>query len=108
MVAAALADGELAPSERQLIETHLDEADLAEEQTAQIRRDMVLPPSATDLAALVPSAEGREELYRFAAVVVLADGEVSDLERAWLGRLATSFELDADRRQALETELGLP
>lgn len=107
LVAAALADGELAASERQLIQSHLDEADLDDEQTAQIRRDMVLPPSPDDLAALVPSAEGREELYRFAAVVVLADGQVSELERSWLARLARAFALSDDRRREIETDLGL-
>jgi uncharacterized membrane protein YebE (DUF533 family) len=107
LVAAALADGELAASERELIESHLDEADLDAEQTAQIRRDMVLPPSPDDLAALVPSPEGRSELYRFAAVLVLADGEVSDLERSWLVRLGRAFALPDDQRREIEASLGL-
>lgn len=107
LVAAALADGELAPGERELIQSHLDEAVLDEGQTAQIRRDMVLPPSPADLAALVPSAEGRDELYRFGAVLVLADGQVSDLERSWLGRLGRAFGMDDDRRREIEASLGL-
>ena len=105
MVAAALADGRMAPEEKELIHRHLGESGLGEEQVRQIHQDLVLPPSPEELAALAPAAEAREALYRFAALVVLADRETSDLERRWLERLAAAFEIDAERRSVLEAEI---
>ncbi len=104
MVAAALADGHLAPEEKAIIHKHLGESGLSEAQTSQIHKDLVLPPSPEELAALVGDAEAREVLYRFGALVVLADRETSDPERRWLDRLAAAFELGADRKDVLETE----
>ena len=105
MVAAALADGRMAPEERAMIEKHLGESGLSAEQTSQIHRDLALPPSIDELAALASDQEAREVLYRFGALVVLADQQTSDLERGWLHRLATAFELGDARRTALEAEL---
>ncbi|RMH23220.1 MAG: DUF533 domain-containing protein, partial [Acidobacteria bacterium] len=106
MVAAALADGDFADGERRLIEGRLDESGLAAEDLAQVRRDMVLPPSPRELAALVTDAAGRELLYRFAAAVVLADRRVSELEETWLERLADAFGLSAERRAELRAEVA--
>ena len=105
MVAAALADGHLAPEEKAIIHQHLGESGLSEAQTAQVHQDLVLPPSPAELAAMAGDAEAREALYRFGALVVLADQQATDLERGWLERLAEAFELDADRRAALEAEI---
>ena len=68
----------------------------------------MLPPTPEDLAALAPAAEAREVLFRFAALIVLADRETSELERRWLDRLATVFELEAERRAVLEAEIFAP
>ncbi len=108
MVGAALADGHLATEEKAIIQKHLGESGLSEEQTAQIHRDLVLPPSTQELAALAGDGPSREVLYRFGALVVLADQETSDLERGWLKRLAAAFELDTDRQAALEAEIFSP
>ena len=108
MVAAALADGALDRSELAMVETRLDTSGLAEEQIAQIRRDLVLPPQPAELAALVADADARDAVYRFAGLVILADDDVSDLERAWLDRLASAFDLDAARKAALEADLFAP
>lgn len=105
MVGAALADGQLSPDEKAIIQKHLGDSGLSPEQTQQIHQDLVLPPSPDELAALAPAAEAREILFRFAALVVLADQEASDLERRWLDRLASAFELPEDRKAALETEI---
>lgn len=105
MVAAALADGNLAPEEKAIIQKHLGESGFSEAQTRQIHQDLVLPPSLDELAALAPAAEAREALYRFAALVVLADQQVSDLERRWLDRLAGTFGFSDDRKAALEAEI---
>ena len=108
MVAAALADGHLADEEKAIIHKHLGESGFSEEQTSQIHKDLVLPPSPAELAALTGDAPAREALYRFGALVVLADQQTSDLERAWLDRLAAAFELTGDRKAALEAEIFSP
>lgn len=105
MVAAALADGELAPAEKEIIHRHLGTSGLGDDQVTQIQRDLVLPASPRELAALVAPDAEREVLYRFAALIILADDTVSDLERSWLGRLATALDIDDSRRQTLEREI---
>jgi len=105
MVAAALADGQLGAKEKELVHRHLGESGLDEEQTRQIHRDLVLPPQPGEIAEMATGAEARELLYRFAAVVILAEDDVSDLERGWLDRLAAAFELAPERQRELEAEL---
>lgn len=104
MVAAALADGSLAPEEKELIHHRLRESGLSEKQTLQIHRDLVLPPTPAELVALAPPGPGREALYRCASLIVLADGQTSDLERGWLDRLARALEIAPGRAAALERE----
>ena len=105
MVGAALADGHLAAEEKAIIQKHLGDSGLSEQQTQQIHSDLVLPPSPEELASLAPAKEARETLYRFAALVALADQQASDLERRWLERLASAFEIADERREALEAEI---
>lgn len=105
MIAAALADGELAAEEKRVIEGRLGESGLSDEQVAQIRRDLVVPASPAQLAASLPEGEDREMPYRFAAVVLLADGEVGEVERAWLARFAGELGIAPERCQELEREL---
>lgn len=105
MVAGALADGQLDPAEKDMILGRLGESGLAPEQVSQIHKDLVIPPSPQELAAMTPTSEMREMLYRFAALVVLAEGGVSEPERRWLETLGQTFELSTDRLAALEAEL---
>ncbi len=105
MVAAALADGELAAEERRLILSRLDESGLPEEAVHQVHQDLVVPPSPAELAGMVADPAARETLYRAAALVVLADRRVSDAERAWLDRLAGAFGFGPEARRRLEDEL---
>ncbi len=105
MVAAALADGNLAPEEKAIIQKHLGTSGLGGEQIRQIHQDLVLPPSPAELAALVPGGASREALYRFGGLIVLADRQTSDLERGWLNRLAAALELPAERVAVLEREI---
>ncbi|HVS02742.1 MAG TPA: DUF533 domain-containing protein [Thermoanaerobaculia bacterium] len=105
MVAAALADGHLDPREQQAILGHLASGELGEEQVRQVHQDLVLPPGVEELAASVHDAEGRELLYRFAALVIAADQQVSYQEREWLETLALALRIDEDRRQELEREV---
>ena len=104
MVAASLADGHLSPEEKALIDKNLAESNLNENQQAQVRQDMVLPPSVTELSVEAADATVRETAYRFAALVLLADQEVSHLERRWLDRLADAYDL-GERKAAIESEI---
>jgi uncharacterized membrane protein YebE (DUF533 family) len=104
MVGAALADGNLAPEEKEMIHKHLAESNLDASQARQIHQDLVLPPSPSELATDAVDPTVRETAYRFAALVVLADQEVSELERRWLDRLADAFQL-GERKAVLEAEI---
>ena len=64
MVAAALADGHLAPEEKAIIQKHLGESGLSEAQTAQVHQDLVLPPGPAELAALAGDAEAQPHRRR--------------------------------------------
>ncbi len=105
MVAAALADGHMAPAEKQAIQGRLGESNLAQAQVEQVHQDLVIPPPPDELAQMAESTEGRELLYRFALLVIGVDRQVSELERSWLDRLGRAFGLDPERQAALEQEL---
>ncbi len=105
MVAAALADGHLAAEEKEHIHEHLGSSGLSQEQISQIHKDLVVPPGHTELSSLVSNREDKETVYRFGALVTLADGEVSELERTWLEQLAGTMEITPDRQAQIETEI---
>jgi uncharacterized membrane protein YebE (DUF533 family) len=54
---------------------------------------------------MASSEEERELFYRFAATVILADDKATELEKAWLGRLAEALKLTEARRRAVEGEV---
>jgi uncharacterized membrane protein YebE (DUF533 family) len=105
MVTAALADGRLADEEKSLIERRLDGSRMSRAQIDQIHIDMTNPPPVETLAQLVSSREDAELLYRFGSLVLLADQNVSELERRWLGELAQALEIPPKRREMLEWEI---
>ncbi|MEM8995457.1 MAG: DUF533 domain-containing protein [Acidobacteriota bacterium] len=105
MVAASLADGRLDEREKSLVLERIESSDLPLEHKQQVHRDLVLPPTPAELAGMVSEPAEREAVYRLAGLVVLADGEISDLERGFLDRLAGAFELDADHKTSLEAEI---
>jgi len=105
MVAAALADGEMHAEEKELIEKRLGESGLSDEQTRQIRKDLVVPALPSELSSLVGSVEDKEMLYRFAVLVVLSDDAVSDPEKTWLAKFADALAIDGVRRQSIEKEV---
>ena len=106
LVAAALADGEMDPEERALVEKHLEQSQLPPDQKQRLHRDLVLPPTTDELAAQVAdNPEAGAVLYRFGALVALADEEISEVERAWLTSLGESLGLAAEDRQELESRL---
>ncbi|MCB1033842.1 MAG: DUF533 domain-containing protein [Acidobacteria bacterium] len=101
LVAAALADGHLGEDEKALILRRIDEASLPEERTRQLHKDLVLPPTPSELAALSSNPEERETLYSFASLMTRTDGEVVEREAAWLAGLAQTLEIPPERAREL-------
>lgn len=105
LVAGALANGEMKPEEKTLIESRLGESGLAPAQIQRIQKDMVIPPSPAELSGLVSVQEDRELLYRFAALVVAKDGAIDVHEKAWLDKLGDAFKIPPEKRRSLESEI---
>lgn len=105
MVAAALADGALGAAERARIQQRLAGGELPEAQAAQVRSELLVPAAPDELAATVAGAAEGEVIYRFAALVLNADGGITATEREWLERLGEALALPPERCLALEAEL---
>lgn len=106
MIAAALADGRMAPEERAAIRAQLATGGFSEQQVRELQQDMVLPPGVEELAALATGEGGGELMFRFAALALVADGHCSGAEREWLDNLAAALRIDAGRRADIEREVG--
>jgi len=78
---------------------------LSPDETKQIHKDLVFPPTPQEIGTMVSTNEDRELLYRFGALVVRSQGGASAPERAWLERLGAALGLPAERRTALESEI---
>jgi uncharacterized membrane protein YebE (DUF533 family) len=105
MVSAALSDGEIHAEEKKLIEGRLGESGLSIDQTKQVHKDLVFPPTPEEIGTMVSTTEDRELLYRFGALVVRSQGGQSATETAWLDKLGGALGLAPDRRAALESEI---
>jgi tellurite resistance protein len=105
MIAAALADGELASSERNVIEGRLAESGLSEDRLARLRQDLVFPATPGELAKLLPPGEEPETLLQFAVLIARADGALSEVERRWLETLSAALGMNAGSVAALELEI---
>jgi uncharacterized membrane protein YebE (DUF533 family) len=105
MISSALSDGEMHAEEKKLIEGRLGESGLSADQTKQIHRDLVFPPTPEEIATMVSTAEDRELLYRFGALVVRSEGGASAPEAGWLERLSRALGISRERAVALESEI---
>jgi uncharacterized membrane protein YebE (DUF533 family) len=105
MISGALSDGEMHAEEKKLIEGRLGESGLSPEETKQIHRDLVFPPSPEEIGTMVSTTEDRELLYRFGALVVGSQGGASAPEKAWLDKLGTALGLAPERREPLSREI---
>jgi uncharacterized membrane protein YebE (DUF533 family) len=105
MISSALSDGEMHAEEKKLIEGRLGESGLSPDETKQIHKDLVFPPTSEEIGTMVSTTEDRELLYRFGALVVRSQGGESAPERAWLERLGAALGLAPERRAALESEI---
>jgi uncharacterized membrane protein YebE (DUF533 family) len=91
--------------EKKLIEGRLGESGLSPDETKQIHKDLVFPPTPEEIGTMVSTTEDRELLYRFGALVVRSQGGASAPEKAWLERLGGALGIVPDRRAALEGEI---
>ena len=105
LVAAAMSDGHLADRERQAVVDNLESSGLTAEQKSQVEADLADPPSPESLALLARSDEGRQALYRFAAVMVAADGVTEEAESNWLDRFARALGLSHAQVEGLDSEI---
>ena len=105
MVSAALADGGMHAEEKKLIDARLGESGLSSEQIEQVRKDLVVPATANELSATVTTPDDRETLFRFGALVVLADDTVTDQEKTWLENFASALGIESGRRRSIESDL---
>ncbi len=105
LVAAATADGHLAESERRAVMENLESSNLTPDQKSRVESDLADPPSPESLSLLARTEADREALYRFAAIMVAADGRVENAESAWLDRFSRALGLTDAQVRDLGNEL---
>ena len=99
-LAAARADGDLAPRERDAILTRARELGAEPLITAEIDR----PHALADIVAGVGDPQAQRDLYTLAFAIVRADETITDQERAWLTGLAGQLHLDPATSAGLEQQ----
>lgn len=103
MIAAARADGAIDADERRAIAERMDAADLTAEQRDLVLAEFSNPLGIEALAAQAPDPVAAAQLY---AASVIAMGEVSAIERAWLQRLAAALRLSPQATKNIEERLS--
>lgn len=103
MISAARADGSLDPAERSAIATQLDQCDLETEARELVLREFNSPASVEAIAREIADPVLAAQVY---AACVLAVGDVSPAERAWVDRFAALTGLSAETRRAIEERLA--
>jgi uncharacterized membrane protein YebE (DUF533 family) len=103
MIAAARADGTLDPDERAAIAGQLDQAGLDQEARDFVLREFASPASLDALAREIADPVLAAQVY---AACVVAVGQASEPERAWLAELARRTGLAAETVAAIERRLA--
>lgn len=103
MIAAARADGAIDAEERAAVAGQLDQAGLEPEARELVLREFAAPASIEALAGEVGDPVLAAQVY---AACVLAVGEPSASERAWLGDFARRTGLGAGTAAAIEHRLA--
>ena len=99
MIAAANADGEITPDERQQITGKLDQAGAGPEERAVLERELQNPRSADQIVGEVQGQETAEQVYLASRLAMNPD---TPAEKAYLDFLAARLQLPADRRTQLD------
>jgi uncharacterized membrane protein YebE (DUF533 family) len=98
MIAAANADGEITPDERQRITSKLDQAGAGAEERAVLERELQNPRSADQIVREVADQETAEQVYLASRIAMNPD---TSAERAYLDFLAARLNIPADRLSQL-------
>ena len=91
MIAAANADGQITPEERQRIVSKLDEAGADADDHRLIERELSNPASLDGLLREVNNPETAQQFYLASRVAIDGDTEV---QRSYLNYLANRLKLD--------------
>lgn len=103
MIAAARADGAIDAEERAAIAGQLDQAGLDGEARELVLKEFASPASLDALAREIADPVLAAQVY---AACVIAVGQASDAERAWLAALARRTGLAAETVAAIERRLA--
>jgi len=103
MIAAARADGAIDADERRAIAERIDAAGLDAEQRDLVLAEFSNPMPIEALAAEVADPVAAAQLY---AASVIAMGEITAAERAWLERLAAALRLSPQAARGIEERLS--
>lgn len=98
MIAAANADGEISPDERQRILDRIDQAGAGPEEHRIIERELANPPSTDALVGEVHDPETAEQVYLASVIAMEPDTQA---ERSYLQYLAARLNLDPQRAEEL-------
>jgi uncharacterized membrane protein YebE (DUF533 family) len=98
MIAAANADGEITPEERQRIIGKLDEAGAGPEERQVVERELANPISTDALVREVRDQQTAEQVYLASALAIEPDTEA---ERSYLQYLAARLKLEPQRAEEL-------
>jgi uncharacterized membrane protein YebE (DUF533 family) len=98
MIAAANADGEITPEERQRIIAKLDEAGAGPDERQVVERELANPISTDALVREVRDPKTAEQVYLASALAIEPD---TDAERSYLQYLAARLKLEPNRAEEL-------
>lgn len=100
MIAAANADGEIAPDERQRITSRLDRAGAGPEERSVIEAELGNPRSVDQIVRDVHDPATAEQVYLASRIAMNPD---TGAEKAYLDFLAARLQIPPDRLNALNT-----
>jgi uncharacterized membrane protein YebE (DUF533 family) len=98
MIAAANADGEITPDERQRITSTLDQAGAGAEERSVLERELQAPRSVDQIVREVHDQETAEQVYLASRIAMNPD---TASEQAYLKFLASRLEIPPDRLSEL-------
>jgi uncharacterized membrane protein YebE (DUF533 family) len=98
MIAAANADGQITPDERQRITGKLDQAGAGAEERAVLERELQNPYSADQIIREVQDQETAEQVYLASRIAMNPD---TPAENAYLDFLAARLQIPPERLSAL-------
>jgi len=98
MVAAANADGQITPDERQRITSRLDQAGAGADERAVLERELQNPLSGEQIVREVHDQETAQQVYLASRIAMNPD---TPAEKAYLDFLAARLDIPADRLNEL-------